>query len=35
VDGDAVGADGDVADFDVGGLVEPKVLEEVVGHDRS
>jgi hypothetical protein len=35
VDGDVVGVDGDGADRDVGGLVEPEVLERVVGHDRS
>ncbi|MER6401729.1 transposase [Kitasatospora sp. NPDC001603] len=33
--GDAVGADGQGVDRDVGGLVEPEVLEEVVSHDPS
>jgi hypothetical protein len=35
VDGDAVGGGGDGADRDVGGVVEPEIVEEVVGHNRS
>jgi len=33
VGGDTVG--GDDADYDIGGLAEPEVLEQVVSHDRS